>query len=73
MAMVDVKHDAPLDLSAFDTLEPKPAAAQAVAASSHRRRGPPAGARAAANAQIVVAVTATSRYVEEKGPVPLET
>lgn len=23
--MVDVKHEAPLDLSAFDTLEPKPA------------------------------------------------
>jgi hypothetical protein len=31
MAMVDVKHDAPLDLSAFDTAEPQPAAAQSVA------------------------------------------
>ncbi len=33
MAMVDVKHDAPLDLSAFDTAEPPPAAAQSVAIS----------------------------------------
>src|SRR6201994_2955494 len=31
--MVDVKHDAPLDLSAFDTAEPQPAAAQSVAIS----------------------------------------
>jgi uncharacterized protein YaaN involved in tellurite resistance len=33
MAMVDVKHDAPLDLSAFDTAEPQPAAAQSIAIS----------------------------------------
>jgi len=33
MAMVDMKHDAPLDLSAFDTAEPQPAAAQSVAVS----------------------------------------